>query len=104
MFIHIPLVEYINLYNNKGIYGTKGEAICCQSMNTGLLGAIIEQNITQWVLCGHDHDNDYYGDYNGINLGFGRKTGHGGYGPDVFQRGARIFEVQTNGTINTWVR
>lgn len=33
------------------------------------------------VFCGHDHNNDFYGNYLGINLYFGRKTGYGGYGP-----------------------
>lgn len=54
---------------------------------------------------GHDHDNDYYGEFDGINLAYGRKTGHACYGPNNMQRGARVFEVTMNPyKITTWVR
>jgi hypothetical protein len=42
LFIHIPIPEYVTMYNNNNIYGTKNEPICCASINTGLFGAIIE--------------------------------------------------------------
>jgi hypothetical protein len=42
LFIHIPLSEYINLYNNNPFYGFKTEAISCGAVNTGLFGALIE--------------------------------------------------------------
>lgn len=79
--MHIPFPEYINLYNENPIYGIKGESICCSSVNTGLFDAIIENNITDWVAVGHDHSSDFYGNYKGINLAYGRKTGYGSYGP-----------------------
>jgi hypothetical protein len=45
------------------------------------------------TFCGHDHCNDYWGDYYGISLYYGRKTGYGSYGPfPGDQRGARILE------------
>ena len=30
---------------------------------------------------GHDHSNDFVADFEGILLGYGRKTGYGCYGP-----------------------
>jgi len=105
LFVHMPLSEYMNLYNNDNFYGQRGEEICCWALNTGLFGALIEQKTVEWVLCGHDHDNDYYGSIDGINLGYGRKTGHACYGPKNMQRGARVFEVTMNPySIKTWVR
>ena len=61
------------------------------------------------TFCGHDHNNDYWGDHFGIKLHFGRKTGHGGYGPAFgMKRGARILEftADSDGKIdlNTWIR
>jgi hypothetical protein len=57
------------------------------------------------VSSGHDHNNDYYGDYEGITLSYGRKTGVGCYGPKNMLRGARIFELSYEPfTIDTWVR
>ena len=51
------------------------------------------------TFCGHDHNNDYWGDYYGIRLSYGRKTGHGGYGPPRYmQRGARVLEFQMKDT------
>jgi hypothetical protein len=74
-------------------------------LNTGLFGALKEQKTVEWVLAGHDHDNDYYGSFDGINLGYGRKTGHACYGPKNMQRGSRVFEVTMNPySIKTWVR
>lgn len=64
-----------------------------------------EQKTVEWVTCGHDHDNDFYGNYDGINLAYGRKTGHACYGPENMQRGARVFEVTLEPySIETWVR
>src|SRR5690349_17783313 len=58
------------------------------------------------VYCGHDHDNDYYGDYFNITLSYGRKTGYGAYGPPPgWLRGARVLEIQENPfSIKTWIR
>lgn len=92
-FMHIPLPEYIDLFNTKEVFGYNVENICCQAVNTGLYAAFKEMNNMKGVFCGHDHDNDFWGDYNGIALHYGRKTGFGGYGPRFFQkRGARILE------------
>jgi hypothetical protein len=91
LFIHIPIPEYYHLYNNVKFYGTKGESISCASLNTGLVGALIEQKTVEWVTCGHDHNNDYWGTYQSINLAYGRKTGFGSYGEN--KNGARVFEI-----------
>ena len=57
------------------------------------------------MTCGHDHNNDYYGQYKGINLAYGRKTGYGSYGPYKFLRGARVFEITEDPyDIETWIR
>jgi hypothetical protein len=61
------------------------------------------------TFCGHDHNNDYWGDHYGIKLHFGRKTGFGGYGPPPgMQRGARFIEFSSDAsgsiTMNTWIR
>ena len=33
------------------------------------------------MFVGHDHANDYVNDYEGLKIGYGRKTGYGCYGP-----------------------
>eukprot|EP00347_Sterkiella_histriomuscorum_P014383 403361077 len=105
MFMHIPLNEYMNLINEEITAGVKGEDVCCGAYNTGMFSAIKEQKTIEWVSSGHDHNNDYYGSYQGIYLGYGRKTGYGSYGPEGMLKGARIFEITENPyTIETWIR
>ena len=97
------------MYNNHDIYGVKGEDVCCGAMNTGLFATIKDIDLCEWVVSGHDHDNDYYGTYDGVKLAFGRKTGHGSY-LDNLQHGARVFEFDLKDEdtgeyeIKTWIR
>ena len=35
----------------------------------------------QAIFFGHDHDNCFYGELDGVRVGYGRKTGVGNYGP-----------------------
>jgi len=67
------------------------------------------------VFCGHDHSNDYQGDYHGVRLHYGRKTGFGGHEPRKDQEfhlkgGARIIEVSYDQNQNeffnfkSWIR
>lgn len=81
LFFHIPLREYMELFNDHEYYGYKMQPVACSSVNTGLFSHLIEQPTVNWVSVGHDHNNDAYGDLKGITLGYGRKTGYGGHGP-----------------------
>lgn len=68
-----------------------------------MVGALLEQKTVEWVTCGHDHNNDYWGKYQSINLAYGRKTGFGSYGAN--KNGARVFEItQEPYGIQTWIR
>ena len=94
-FFHIPLPEYLRMWDAEPIYGVRNEEVCCSSVNTGVYSAFREEGNIVATFCGHDHNNDYWGDYHGIRLSFGRKTGHGGYGPPFYmRRGARVLEFQ----------
>eukprot|EP00347_Sterkiella_histriomuscorum_P010662 403375407 len=117
LFVHIPLYEYMHLINSHSFFGTLGENVCCQAVNTGLFKAIKQQKSINWISVGHDHNNDYMGDYEGINLAYGRKTGYSCYGPKNLKHGARVFEVsyteENNSTshthnrkysVKTWIR
>ena len=60
-------------------------------MNTGLVAAFKERCRSSFLLTprgdvksvfvGHDHANDCVIDFEGLLLGYGRKTGYGCYGP-----------------------
>ena len=58
---------------------------------------------------GGDHSSDFYGDFAGVKLAYGRKTGFASYGPKFVQRGARIFDVSVGPDtglmdVQTWIR
>lgn len=73
--------------------GRKDEDVCCQGLNTGLLAAMREEWVRRsrvrsrgnilGVFAGHDHCDDYVVDFEGILLGYGRKSGVGSYGPSA---------------------
>jgi hypothetical protein len=106
LFMHIPLIEYQNLFNDYEFYGHAQEPSHCQGGDTGMFMALKEQPCVNWVSCGHDHSNDHFGNYQGITLGYGRKTGFGCYGPaSPLVQGARVFEFTMEPWgIETWVR
>ena len=61
-FFHIPIPEYMALWNEHECLGTMGESdVCCSSYNTGLFAAAKEMGDIKAMFCGHDHSNDYSG-------------------------------------------
>ena len=90
--MHIPLQEYMFMVRDKA-FGQMHDVTSCGAINTGMFSVFKQQNTMGnmhfiikiiniiGVFCGHDHNNDFHGDYFGIKLFFGRKTGYGGYGP-----------------------
>ncbi|KAM9988696.1 hypothetical protein ACTFIY_004739 [Dictyostelium cf. discoideum] len=106
-FMHIPIPEYMDMWNfypvNGSLYDT---GVCCFSVNTGLFAAFKEMGDIISMHCGHDHDNDFIGEYNGVQLGYGRKSGYGGYGPPTgWKHGARVLEITANPfSISTYLR
>ncbi|KAF2076216.1 hypothetical protein CYY_002457 [Polysphondylium violaceum] len=106
-FMHIPIPEYMDMWNfypvNGSLYDT---GVCCFSVNTGLYAAFKEMGDVVSMHVGHDHDNDFIGNYNGVQLGYGRKSGYGGYGPPPsWKHGARVLEITANPfSISTYLR
>ncbi|KAH3742825.1 metallophosphoesterase family protein [Pelomyxa schiedti] len=111
MFFHIPLDEYMALWNEEVCIGTKGERVCCPDLNTGLYDALVEMHDVQVASCGHDHLNDYCGAFSEhpwLQLCYGRKTGIGGWYPFEKPHGARVFHLtldsQGNVGYSMWIR
>ena len=75
-FFHIPLAEYPLLSANRDhIIGHKNERECNGKINTGMFSAMLEAGDVRGTFVGHDHDNDYIGNYMGIALAYGRYSG-----------------------------
>ncbi|KAF4650369.1 purple acid phosphatase, partial [Perkinsus chesapeaki] len=103
MFGHIPFVEVMTLYSlyngsQPRVEGTKGENVTCSSLNTGMMGAAIDRDVTA-IFHGHDHKNDYRIDVpvsqdRSLTIGYGRKSGYGGYlGGVADDPGARVINL-----------
>jgi hypothetical protein len=107
-FMHIPPPEFMDVWNYENCYGRlKDEGVCCFSVNTGLFSAMKAAGDIRGVYCGHDHNNDYWGVFHNITLGYGRKTGYGAYGPPAgWLRGARVIELSHDPVFKhvSWIR
>jgi len=92
-YYHIPIPEYVDVFNNYPTYGTPDDEIGCPDVNTGLLDHMVKNGDITATYVGHDHTNDYGGWIRGVELVYGRKTGYGGYGNI---RGARVVVLNEN--------
>lgn len=94
-FFHIPLPEYRNVWDEMECYGEKNEGVCSSYLNSGFFAALKEDDSAKGTFVGHDHVNDYIGDYHGIRLAYGRGTGfsgdhRGAYSREGFRQGGRV--------------
>eukprot|EP01132_Coremiostelium_polycephalum_P010770 gene10770-13187_t len=105
-FFHIPLQEYMTVWNKEICFGTNNDSISCQPTNTGLFDAFQKIGDVKLVSVGHDHGNDFCGKLQDIELCFGRHSGYGGYG--TWERGARVIELfktpfESSISYSTWI-
>jgi hypothetical protein len=93
VFVHIPLLEYKHLADSGRSVGEKGEDVCFDSDTGESFRQFLQTRRVAAVFCGHDHVNNYYGDWQGVELVYGRVSGWGGYGPANWQRGGRLISL-----------
>ena len=94
-FFHIPTPEFMELWNKEKTYLDKGEMVGCPKLDTGFFDEVKNENNIKAFFCGHDHNNDYGGTYEAVELVYGRKTGYGSYGPPKGkQRGGRLINLK----------
>ena len=103
-FFHIPLPEYRDVWKERKCCGEKNEEICCSYLNSGFFCALQEDTSAKGVFVGHDHINDFIGDYYGVRLAYGRgtgfgKDGRGAYGRDGFLHGGRVILLHSDHAI-----
>lgn len=94
-FFHIPLPEYVTAFNSKKVspVGERLEDECPAAINTGLYSAMRINGDVIGTFCGHDHNNDYLADMNGIAMVYGRFTGSKNTYTDT-ENGARIITLK----------
>lgn len=103
MFTHIPVPEFIEVWDREICYGQKNERVAPARVNSGFFAAMAEQGDVTGVFAGHDHTNDYWGCLHGIRLCYGRVTGDNEGG--IVKRGARVVRLTAGERdFATWIR
>lgn len=99
---HIPVRQYEDVWEQKIAAGIIGETVCFEQEDRSSIPVLHEAGI-QAVFCGHDHVNDYSGVMEGVDLIYGRATGHGGYGADKVAKGAKLYTLDPARKSMEWV-
>ncbi|MDY0290421.1 MAG: metallophosphoesterase [Sphaerochaeta sp.] len=94
-FFHIPLPEYALLWESGGAHGVMGDKkVNTPWENSGLFEAMLEGGTTVATFCGHDHLNDFYGFWEGIELHTGRSASYGSYGSRRHAKGVKTIRFE----------
>lgn len=94
-FFHIPLAEYpLMSAQENSIIGSKKEDECNGKLNSGMFTAMSEAGDVMGTFVGHDHDNDYIGNYYGIYLAYGRYSGGKTVYNNLGNNGCRVIELK----------
>lgn len=96
MFFHIPLLEWTDMWldgGNFNVIGSRGEVECPGYLNPGLYAAARERGDVKGMFVGHEHVNDYIGNYNGIRLAYDASIGYQTYGGEM--KGGRVIELNS---------
>lgn len=106
MFFHIPLPEMNYISNNPvetGMVGKKREPVNCAEVNSGLFSFILSRRDICGIFNGHDHVNDFIGEYVGVRMAYTPCITHQNY-HDKNAMGARVIEIDEKDVKNFQTR
>jgi UDP-2,3-diacylglucosamine pyrophosphatase LpxH len=113
MFFHIPLPEFREMSLTLKTLGVRNEQECFSKVNSGMFAAVVGRGDVKGIFCGHDHENNYIGDWMGVKLGYDAVAGYKGY-PHIDvddprndrYRGGRVFVIDQTDPwhFKTWMR
>jgi hypothetical protein len=89
--IHIPVVEFEKLRAAEKHLGNYGERVCFDNDTGDTFTALKRSPRMRGIFSGHDHENDYCGTWEGVELVYGRVGGWSAYGD--LPRGGRLIEI-----------
>lgn len=113
VFIHIPVCEYkdawVNAYGSDengelpaelapAASGVRYEGVSCPPVNNGFFTVCKEYGSTKNIFAGHDHDNNFRINHEGIWLTYTLKTGYGAYYTEGLT-GATVISVDSDGAV-----
>lgn len=102
-FFHIPLPEFSEVISSQAYLGHSLEGVSSPKYNSGLFKELVKTSDVMGIFVGHDHNNDFIGEYEGIALAYGRMTGFDCYGE--LPKGSRVIRLYENEmSFDTWIR
>ena len=97
-FFHIPLIEWQMMSDAGNARGVRQEPTTLREGSPGAFAALKRENQIRAMFCGHNHQDNYFGEYQGIHLEYLRATGQGGYGGMHVSKGATLIDLDTTGS------
>lgn len=112
MYFHIPIREFSDMYAAGKAVGDRREGEGAAKYNSGLFAAVLDRGDVTGIFCGHDHVNNYVGEWQGVRLGYDAAIGYASYNvkdddPTVGTgHGGRVFEINEKDPAHwkTWMR
>ena len=101
-FFHIPLLQYESVWLHSTAAGIQGEAVAAYGEDGSGFSCLKLLGNVRACFCGHDHVNDYGGVREGIELVYGRASGHAGYGGDEVRKGAKLITIDLDRRQHRW--
>lgn len=103
LYMHMPLPEFCLIPMNPGLCRMRGnmrESIGCDELNTGLFATCLQRGDIKAIFVGHDHINDYTGEYCGITLGYCAGMSYDIYCDDDM-RGGRVIDLREDDLLHS---
>ena len=85
-----PLLEYDMVWQKKLAKGIPKEPDCIYGGDGSGISALKKFDDVKACFRGHDHVNDFGGRWDGIEMVYGRATGHAGYGGNKLEKGGKL--------------
>lgn len=105
MYFHIPPIEVDLIDRNPEethAIGSRRESPGCCELNSGLFMACLQRGDVKGIFFGHEHLNDFSGEYCGITLAYDAALGYNMSAHDDL-RGGRVIELdEATGTFDTY--
>lgn len=85
-----------------GLKGEIEEILQCGVLNSGFFATVLQRGDIDIIAAGHSHEDTLDAVYGGIRFCLDGSAGFSSYGIDE-ARGGRVFEINEDGTYDTWM-
>lgn len=99
---HIPVKQFEDRWLDGSACGARFERVAYEDEAGSSLAHLRALGTVRACFCGHDHINDYSCRAEGMDLVYGRATGHSGYGAARIPKGAKLITVNCETGAYAW--